>query len=184
MGSLRVGHDWATSLSLFTRRTCCLSIPYITVCICFPQNWCLSLYFWLGAVFVAVRSFLFGERGLLFSCGVWASSVAASLWSMGFRTPGLYSTGSIAVVNQLSCSAACGIFPDRGSNPCLLHWQGDSLPLSHQGSPSQRFHHLFKPTLLISSHQGSPSKRFSYLFKPTLLISFPSSLQFHVDYLL
>ena len=30
---------------------------------------------------------------------------------------------------------ACGIFLDRGSNPCLLHWQANSLPLSHQGSP-------------------------------------------------
>ena len=28
-----------------------------------------------------------------------------------------------------------GIFPTQGSNPCLLHWQVDSLPLSHQGSP-------------------------------------------------
>ena len=39
------------------------------------------------------------------------------------------------VVLGLSCSAAGGIFPDQGSNPCLLHWQVDSLPLSHQGSP-------------------------------------------------
>ena len=28
-----------------------------------------------------------------------------------------------------------GIFPTQGSNPCLLHWQADPLPLSHQGSP-------------------------------------------------
>ena len=28
-----------------------------------------------------------------------------------------------------------GIFPDQGLNPCLLHWQVDSLPLSHNGSP-------------------------------------------------
>ena len=27
-----------------------------------------------------------------------------------------------------------GIFPTRGLNPGLLHWQADSLPLSHQGS--------------------------------------------------
>ena len=26
------------------------------------------------------------------------------------------------------------IFLTQGSNPCLLHWQADSLPLSHQGS--------------------------------------------------
>ena len=28
-----------------------------------------------------------------------------------------------------------GIFPTQGLNPGLLHWQVDSLPLSHQGSP-------------------------------------------------
>ena len=26
-----------------------------------------------------------------------------------------------------------GVFPQQGSNPCLLHWQAGSLPLSHQG---------------------------------------------------
>ena len=36
-----------------------------------------------------------------------------------------------------SCSAACGIFPDQGSNPCPLHWQADSQPLHHQGSPQK-----------------------------------------------
>ena len=28
-----------------------------------------------------------------------------------------------------------GIFPTQGSNLCLLHWQADSIPLSHLGSP-------------------------------------------------
>ena len=28
-----------------------------------------------------------------------------------------------------------GIFPTQGLNLCLLHWQMDSLPLSHLGSP-------------------------------------------------
>ena len=40
------------------------------------------------------------------------------------------------MVHGLSCSAACGIFPDEGSNPCPLHWQADSQPLCHQGNPS------------------------------------------------
>ena len=31
-------------------------------------------------------------------------------------------------MHRLSCSAACRIFPDQGSNPCLLHWQTNSLP--------------------------------------------------------
>ena len=28
-----------------------------------------------------------------------------------------------------------GVFLTQGSNPCLLHWQVDSLPLNHKGSP-------------------------------------------------
>ena len=55
---------------------------------------------------------------------------------------GLMSCGSPAGEHRLSivafglpCSAACGTSPDQESNPCLLHWQADSLPLSHQGSP-------------------------------------------------
>ena len=38
------------------------------------------------------------------------------------------------VVHGLSCSVVCGIFLDPGWNPCLLHWQADSLALSHPGS--------------------------------------------------
>ena len=34
------------------------------------------------------------------------------------------------------CLTLQGIFPTQGSNPCLLHWQAGSLPLSHQGSPA------------------------------------------------
>ena len=35
----------------------------------------------------------------------------------------------------LSWPEAHGIFPDQRLNPGLPHWQVDSLPLSHQGSP-------------------------------------------------
>ena len=52
------------------------------------------------------------------------------LWSTGSRR-----AGSVVVAHGPSCSAACGIFPDQGSNPCLLHWQADSQPPRHQGSP-------------------------------------------------
>ena len=45
------------------------------------------------------------------------------------------SWGLLVVALGLSCSVACGIFWDWGSNPCLLRWQaGSYLPL-HQGSP-------------------------------------------------
>ena len=39
------------------------------------------------------------------------------------------------MAHGLSCSVACGIFPEQASNLCLLHRQADSLLLSHQGSP-------------------------------------------------
>ena len=31
---------------------------------------------------------------------------------------------SAVVAHGLSCSVACGIFPDQRSNPCPLHWPG------------------------------------------------------------
>ena len=40
---------------------------------------------------------------------------------------------SVVVAHWLSCSVACGISPDQGSNPPPLHWWVDSLPLDHQG---------------------------------------------------
>ena len=67
------------------------------------------------------------------------------LWVLGAKQFGhmgsevaasrLRSTGSVAMVHSVSCSVACGIFPDPGLNLCLLHGQADSLPLS-QGSPN------------------------------------------------
>ena len=48
---------------------------------------------------------------------------------------GLQSTVSVVVAHRLSCSAACGIFPDQGCNLCPLRWQADSQPLHPQGSP-------------------------------------------------
>ena len=35
----------------------------------------------------------------------------------------LQSAASVVGAHGLSCSAACGIFPDQGLNPCPLHWQ-------------------------------------------------------------
>ena len=46
--------------------------------------------------------------------------------------PRLYSTGSVVVASWLSCSEACRIFLDQGSNPCPLHWQVNSYPLHHR----------------------------------------------------
>ena len=51
------------------------------------------------------------------------------------RSTGSRRAGSATVVHGPSCSPARGILPDQGSNPCPLHWQADSQPLRHQGSP-------------------------------------------------
>ena len=40
---------------------------------------------------------------------------------------------SVVLTPRLSCSAACGIFPNQGSNLCPLHWQADSEPLEPRG---------------------------------------------------
>ena len=67
--------------------------------------------------------------------------VQASHWG-GFsccRAQALGCTGSVGVAHDLSCSVARGIFPDQESNPCSLHWQADSQPLDHQGSPTDVF---------------------------------------------
>ena len=58
------------------------------------------------------------------------------------RSTGSRRAGSVVVAHGPSRSAACGIFLDRGTNPCPLHWQVDSQPLRHQGSP--RVHSLYK----------------------------------------
>ena len=76
-----------------------------------------------------VHGFLIGEASLVMEHRLWDMQVSVVV------TAGLKSTGSIAVAHGLSCSLACGIFLDQGLNLCLLRWQVDSLPLSHQGSP-------------------------------------------------
>ena len=45
-----------------------------------------------------------------------------------------------------------GIFPDQGLNPCPLHWQMDSQPLHHQGSPTPPFKSELFPCLPSSYH--------------------------------
>ena len=50
---------------------------------------------------------------------------------------------SVAVAHRLSCSSACGIFPDQGSNPYPPRWLVDSYTLYHQASPRWDYAQLF-----------------------------------------
>ena len=93
----------------------------------------LFIYFWLCWVFASVPGL-----SLVAASGGHSSSRCAGLsLSRPLLLPstGSRSAGSAIVAHGPSCSAACGILPDQGSNPCLLYWQADSQPLRHQGSP-------------------------------------------------
>ena len=57
----------------------------------------------------------------------------------GVAAPRLWSKHSVVVAAGFSCSAICEIFPDQKSNPHLLCWQVNSLPLSHHGSLQENF---------------------------------------------
>ena len=70
------------------------------------------------------------------------------------RSTGSRRAGSAIVAHGPSRSAACGIFPDQGSNPCPLHWQADSQPLRHQGSPGVPFDNCWHPCNHCQSRCG------------------------------
>ena len=95
-------------------------------------------------------------------CGEWASR-CGGFSCFGARA--LQGAGSVLVSHRLSCSEACGVFPDRGLNLCPLHCEVDSYPLDHDGS--HRIHH-FSVTLdggrwggraVIACSAPSPSAR-------------------------
>ena len=91
------------------------------------------LYFWLCWVFVSVRGF-----SLVAASGGHSSSRCAGLSlsrPLLLRSTSSRRAGSVIMAHGPSRSMACGILPDQGSNPCPLHWQADSQPLRHQGSP-------------------------------------------------
>ena len=98
-----------------------------------------------GLVFLKVYLFM---TVLGLHCCTWASSscdkwelpasrgARASHWgdfSCEAWAPGTWAL--VVAAHGLSCSAACGIVSEQGSSLCLLHWQVDSQPLYHQGSP-------------------------------------------------
>ena len=94
----------------------------------------LFIYLWLCWVFVSVRGL-----PLVAASGGHSSSRCAGLSlsrPLLLRSTDSRRAGSVIVAHGPSRSAACGIFPDQGSNPCPLHWQADSQPLRHQGSPA------------------------------------------------
>ena len=80
----------------------------------------LFIYLWLCWVFVSVQAL-----SLVAASGGHSSSRCAGLSlsrPLFLRSTGSRHAGSVVVAHGPSCSAACEIFPDQGSNPCPLHW--------------------------------------------------------------
>ena len=89
----------------------------------------LGLHCCMEYSLVAVHKLLIAVASLVAEYGLWhAGSVVVA--------PRFWNTCSTVGACKLSCPMVCGIFSDQGLNPCFLHWQADSLPLNHHGSPS------------------------------------------------
>ena len=96
----------------------------------------------------------------------------SSLWRKGFslRRPLAEQTlnpGSAAVLTWLSCSLACRVFPDEGSNPRPLCWQADAQPRDCKHTTPEkvkRMSFLLETPLLkswLASAQRTPVTTFS-----------------------
>ena len=88
------------------------------------------------------------KQGLLFA----AVDGLSLQWLRLLRTTGVWV--SAVVTHRLSCSEACGIFLDQGSNPCPPPLASDSNPLYHQGSP--RASYTMRKLYLIRAFSKSP----------------------------
>ena len=97
----------------------------------FKKIYLLFIYY----LFLAVLGLCFCARAFS-SCGKWGPLFIAVRGPLLLQSTGSRRAGSVVVAYGPSCSVACEIFPDQGSNPCPLHWQADSQPLRHQGSPT------------------------------------------------
>ena len=107
-------------LCLFIFFKITLLIYLFRLCWVFPAAWALSSSLAVGSEgYSLVRCMSFSLPWLLL------------LRSAGSMTCGLHSCGT---QHGFSCFVTCGIFQDQDSNPCLLRWLADSLPLYHQGS--------------------------------------------------
>ena len=97
---------------------CCVAILFIIYLFIYLF---IYIYLWLCWVFVSVRGL-----SLVAASGGHSSSRCTGLSlsrPLLLRSTGSRRAGSVIVAHGPSRSAACGIFPDQGSNPCPLHWQ-------------------------------------------------------------
>ena len=156
---------WCEFFTLFFTRTnpvglVCLS-PILGLGLSFSFFFFFNFYLlFIYYLFFAVLGL--SVRGLSL---VAASGGHSSSWCMGLslsrplllRSTRSRRAGSVVVAHGPSCSAACGVLPYQGSNPCPPCWQADSQPLRHQGSPVFYFlkGNWMRIMLVITKHRFS-----------------------------
>ena len=113
-----------------------IALPNIWKLLFFLKKYAIVfIYLGLCWVFVAVRFSSCSEQRLRSGCGGFSCGRA---WALGHG--GVSGCSSQAPEHKFS---SCETFLDQGSNPCLLPWQVDSSPLSHQGSPIKTLHYIY-----------------------------------------
>ena len=145
-----------------------------------------NLSFWINSLFLAVLGLLLLCSGFLSLCWVGATlrcgAQASHCGGLSCcRTRALGPWASVVVAGGLSCSMACGIFPDQGLNPCSLHWQVDSYPLYQQGSPQLNFCEWCKAGVQFHSF-ADDYPVFPTPFVVEIFLSLLSSLGFRVKH--
>ena len=120
--------------SMFQRWGSTVLLPWLSSMLPLSQeNGCISNIYWTWTTYW-VPGFFFFYNGccclitkscltLLQPCGLWPARLLCP-WDFPGKNTGL---GCYFFIQ--------GIFPTQRSNPRLLHWQADSLPLSHEGNP-------------------------------------------------
>ena len=134
------GHTFMEcSLQEGARRSC-PGRPHLFFIYCFFESCCVSTAA-RGLSLVTAS----GRRSLVVVCRplLWGLLLPQNMVSRESRLQSLWHTGFVAQQHMGSSR--------QGLNPCLLHWQEDSLPPSHQGSPLVSHVNCKIPKFLIYS---------------------------------
>ena len=129
----------------------CLQLSYLCLhgCLCFMSAcFCLKVFFLIFTYFRLCWVFI-AVRGLSLAV---VSKGYSPLWRTCFSSQWLLllqCIGSAVVAQGLSCSTACGILPDQGLNPCLLHWR---QILSHWPTREVQCLKILKRQFYLSSY--------------------------------
>ena len=146
-------------------------IPFIVItrswlyipCVCTTS---LQLILYLVFIWGCAGSSLLPRAGAALQLRCTSSSLQ---WFLcGGRARGLSGTGSVVAAHSCCSFTTCGIFLSQG--PCLLPWQVDSLPLSHQGSHNTQYLVLLIPSSYVHL-PCRPLHWFPYESVPLLLHS-------------